>query len=220
MAAAPDVEKVELLLARGADPTFRSAAGYDAATAAASYRGSTASIRALLDAGAAAEPPDQLKVRRSPLLLASMSGDLDTVALLLAHGADVNPRPGPSGDSPISEAITFGRTDVVRALIRAGAKTNLVERTGVNLLHWATITNRPEVIPELANARVDVNAVDDAGFTPLMYAATIDFGDTAALDALLAAGADRTIRNGAGRTALQQARQLGHARLARALSTR
>jgi len=123
-----------------------------------------------------------------------------------------------SGDSPLSEAITFGRTDIVRALIRAGAKTDLVERTGVNLLHWATITNRAEVIPELARAGVDINAVDDAGFTPLMYAATIDFGDTATLSALLTAGADRTIRNASGRTPLQQARRFGHANLARTLA--
>jgi ankyrin repeat protein len=218
MAAAPDVAKVSLLLARGAVATFRSPGGNDAATAAASYRGSTEAIRALLDAGASTEPPEQVNARQSPLLLASMSCYLDTVSLLLARGASANPRPNPSGNSPISEAITFGRTDVVRTLIRAGAKTGLVERTGVNLLHWATITNRAEVIPELVRSGVDVNAIDDAGFTPLMYAATIDFGDTATLSALLSAGADRTIKSGSGRTPLQQARRLGHTRLARVLA--
>jgi ankyrin repeat protein len=140
------------------------------------------------------------------------------VSLLLARGARANPRPNPAGDSPISEAITFGRADIVRTLIRAGAKTDLVERTGVNLLHWATITNRADVIPELARSGVDINAIDNAGFTPLMYAATIDFGDTVTLTALLAAGADRTIRNGSGRTALEQARRLGHTRHARMLA--
>jgi ankyrin repeat protein len=218
MAAAPDAGKIRLLLTRGARVTFRSPAGYDAATAVASHRGSAEAMRALLDAGADAEPPETVKVRHSPLLLAAMSGDLETASLLLERGARANPRPNPSGNSPVSEAITFGRADVVRALIRAGAKTDLVERTGVNLLHWATITNHADVIPELANAGVDINAIDDAGFTPLMYAATIDFGDSATLRALLAAGADRTIRNESGRTALQQARRLGHARLARILS--
>jgi ankyrin repeat protein len=218
MAAAPDVEKIKLLLARGADATSRSPAGYDAATAASSYRGSAEAIRALVDAGANAEPPEGVKVRHSPLLLASMSGDLESVTLLLARGAHANPRPNPSGNSPISEAITFGRADVVRALIRAGAKTDLVERTGINLLHWATITNRADVIPELARSGVDINAIDDSGFTPLMYAATIDFGDASTLSALLAAGADRTIRNDSGRTALQQARRLGHTRLVRVLA--
>ncbi len=217
MAAADDASKVRLLLSKGAEAKRRAPSGYDAITAAASYRGSAPAMALLLDAGADAEPPASVKTRHSPLLFASISGDLDAVRLLLSRGASANPRPNPSGDSPISEAITFGRADVVSALIQAGAKVDLRESSGVNLMHWATITNRPGVIPELAHAGVDVNAIDEAGYTPLMYAATIDFGDTAVLEALLAAGADRTIRNGSGRTPLQQARRLGHLQLARAL---
>ena len=217
MLAMPDLAQVTQLIASGADVRYRTPAGYDAVTVAASYRGTADIVRALLDAGAEPEPPDSAKARHSPLLFASMSGDLDTVSLLLARGAKANPRPNPSGDSPISEAITFGRADVVRALVAAGAKVDLVESSGVNLLHWSTITNRAEVIPVLAQAGVDINAIDEAGFTPLMYAATIDFGDTSTLRALLAAGADRRIRNPSGRTALQQAQHFGHAQLARAL---
>ena len=217
MLAMPDLARVKQLIANGADVRYRTPAGYDALTVAASYRGTAEIIRALLDAGAEAEPAEGVKAKHSPLLFASMSGDIDAVSLLLARGAKANPRPSPSGDSPISEAITFGRADVVHALVAAGAKTDLVERTGVNLLHWATITNRANVIPELAKAGVNINAIDEAGFTPLMYAATIDFGDTATLQALLAAGADKTIRNASGRTALQQARHVGHANLADAL---
>jgi len=217
MAAAPDERKVAELLRRGANATFRSASGYDALTVAATYRGSTVTLRLLLDAGAVAEPPDGVRVRHTPIMFAAVAGDADNVALLLSRGAHPNPRPNAAGDSPISEAITYGHVAVVRALIQAGAKTDLVERTGVNLLHWAAITNRAEVIPELAKAGVDVNAIDEHGFTPLMYAATIDFGDTATLRALLASGADRRIKNESGRTPLQQAKRLGYAQLAKAL---
>ena len=217
MLAMPDLAQVRQLIANGADVRYRTPSGYDAVTVAASYRGTAEIVRALLDAGAEAEPPDSAKAKHSPLLFASMSGDLDTVSLLLSRGAKANPRPNPSGDSPISEAITFGRADVVRALVAAGAKVDLVESSGVNLLHWSTITNRAEVIPVLAKAGVDINAIDEAGFTPLMYAATIDFGDTSTLRALVAAGADKMIRNASGRTALQQAQRLGHTQLAIAL---
>jgi ankyrin repeat protein len=217
MAAASDVDKVKLLLARGADPKFRASSGYDATTVAASYFGTAPVLRALLDAGGAAGPVNDRKAPRSPLLFASMSGDLDAVSLLLARGAAPD-QSSASGDSPISEAITFGRADVVRALIAAGANVHLVERTGVNLLHWAAITNRADVIPELAGAGVDVNAMDEAGYTPLMYAATIDFGGTATVRALLAAGADPAITNASGRTPSRQARRLGHLQIAAALA--
>jgi ankyrin repeat protein len=217
MAAAPDEHKVAELVRRGANAKFRSASGYDALTVAATYRGSAATLRVLLDAGVGAEPPDDIKVRHTPIMFASVAGDADNVALLLSRGAHPNPRPNAAGDSPISQAITYGHTAVVHALIQAGAKADLVERTGINLLHWAAIANRAEVIPELTKAGVDVNAIDEHGFTPLMYAATIDFGDTATLRALLASGADRRIKNESGRTPLQQAKRLGYAQLAKAL---
>ena len=117
----------------------------------------------------------------------------------------------------LSESVTFGHPDVVQALVNAGADVTLTERSGINLLHWATITNRATVIPVLVKAGVPLDAVDDFGYTPLMYAATVDEGDTEALKALIAAGADRSIRNDQGRTALEQARRLKHAALVDAL---
>jgi len=192
MMAATDAEKVSVLLARGADPS------YSALTIAAASRGTAPAIKLLLDAGAPVNAPEGVRAKNTPLLFASMTGDPDNVKLLLAHGAD------PS--AALAQAVTFGYPDIVRALISAGAPARLTESSGINLLHWAAIANRPEVMPALAEAGVSVNAQDDSGFTPLMYAATIDFGDTASLRALLKAGADPNIRNGEGRTAIEQAR--------------
>ena len=210
MAAALDPEKVRLLVARGADPKLRGRTGMDALTIAAGHVGSAESVDALLNAGAETMPPAGVHVRRPPLVAASLAGDLDTVKSLLAHGAQ------PSTEA-VSEAITFGHVPVVRALVEAGADVSAVDRTGVNLLHWASITNRASVIPILAAAGVPINAIDQAGYTPLMYAATVDHGDQDTLQALLHAGADTGIRNGQGRTARQQAEHFKHADAARAL---
>ena len=181
---------------------------------AASYYDNSVEVARLLATDTQVNPAPGAHAHTTPLRLASMSGDLETVRLLLAHGAD------PNLDSPLSEAITFDHADVAQALIAAGASTDGVESTGINLLHWATITNRAALIPVLVKAGVPLNATDDNGFTPLMYAATIDFGDTRTLDALLAAGADRSIRDSENRTPLQQARRLGHAKIETALNAK
>jgi ankyrin repeat protein len=203
MMAAPDVDKVRLLLDRGADAKIRAAAGTDAVTIAASYYGTSASIRALLDAGADAQPPEG--VRRGPLAYAAMSGDVETVTLLLARGAKASAE-------ALSESVTFGHAGVVQALVDGGASVQLHESSGINLIHWAAITNRASVIPVLVKAGVPLNETDDFGFTPLMYGATLDVGNSDTLKALLDAGADRRIRNDEGRTPLEQARRLKHAR--------
>jgi len=64
---------------------------------------------------------------------------------------------------------------------------------------------------------VPLDDIDDFGFTPLMYAATLDHGNTETIEELLKAGADQSIRNLEGRTPLQQARRLKHSQLADAL---
>ncbi len=203
MMAALDPEKVRLLLDRGADAMLRAGQGIDALGIAAGHYGTSASVEALLAAGAPAAPPEGVRVRRSPLVFAAMAGDAANVKLLLGHGAE------PSAEA-LSEAITFGNAPVVRTLLDAGAPAGVTDGVGVNLLHWATITDRPQVIGMLAEAGADVDALDDFGLTPLMYAAIIDFGDTAVLRALLDAGADRSVEDFDGKTARQHALRLKH----------
>jgi ankyrin repeat protein len=203
MMSVADAAKVQLLLSRGANAKARSTLGTDALTVAASYRGTTASLRLLLDAGAEPDPPDNVHVRNAPLTLAAMSGDLENVRALLKGGANATP-------NALSEAVTFGNPEVVQALVRAEADPTITESTGINMLHWATITNRPALIPVLAKMGVPVNDLDHNGFSPLMYAATLDFGETRALRALLKAGADPKLANHDGRNAIQQAEFLKH----------
>jgi len=184
--------------------------GTGSLTIAAAYRGSAETLRLLLEAGADVQPPAGVHSRNTPLLFASLSGDLENLKLLLARGAE------PSA-AALSSAATFGHVDVVQALIAAGASARGTEASGINLLHWVVIADRPDVIPALIGAGVPLNATDQNGYTPLMYAASIDFGDTRSLTALLRAGADPNIRNNEGRTAREQAHHYGHAALEAAL---
>ena len=102
------------------------------------------------------------------------------VTLLLTRGARAS-------TEAAAEAVTFGYADVMRALVRAGVDVSFAESSGINLLHWAVITNRADVVPVLVAAGVPLDDVDGFNYTPLMYAVTLDQGDTETLDAVLLA---------------------------------
>ena len=108
--------------------------GASALSITAAYRGTAASLQALLNAGAKADP--------LALVFSSMTGELDNVKLLLARGA--NPTAATKRGTPLSQAVTFEYPDIVQALIAAGASATMTESSGINLLHWAAIADRPK----------------------------------------------------------------------------
>ncbi len=73
-------------------------------------------------------------------------------------------------------------------------------------LDWAVVAHQTEAVRVLIAGGADVNAVDHFGYTPLMYAATIDYGDSSTVTELLKAGADPNLKDKKGETALAHAR--------------
>jgi len=70
--------------------------------------------------------------------------------------------------------------------------------TASRLLSWAAISNRPEMARLLIQRGADVNHVDKKGMTPLLYAASVDFGNSAMVDLLLKSGARPAARTKEG----------------------
>ena len=81
-------------------------------------------------------------------------------------------------------------------------------------LHWSVIAHHADVAKTLLEAGADAGAVDRFGYTPLLYAASIDFGDADTATVLLQAGADPGAKDQKGETAVSHARDIPYTRAA------
>jgi ankyrin repeat protein len=217
MMAAPDAVKMALLLDRGANVNARSETKYTALMVAAQYGiHSTPAIRLLLSRGAdAGQSQGKPLFNADPLFLAAYSGNAEVLPDLLKAGASLNGEMtliGTSNSDAISGAVRHAYLDVANVLVQLGAP---VDRTDARItpLVKAVVGDQVEMARFLISKGADVNHVDGNGMTPLLYAASIDFGSSAMIDLLKASGARADARTKEGLTALDLARKYKHTHL-------
>ena len=216
MMAAPDAEKMKVLIDRGAKVNARSETKYTALMVATQHRDSTAAVRLLLSHGAeAGQTQGQPLFNADPLFLAAYAGNAEVLPDLLKAGASLTGEMrllGTSSTDPISGAVRHGYLDVARVLVDLGAP---VDRTDLRItpLVKAVLGDQVEMARFLISKGADVNHVDTNGMTALLYAASIDFGSPAMIDMLLKAGARTDTKTKDGKTALDLARQYKHTHL-------
>jgi ankyrin repeat protein len=222
MMAAPDVDKMRLLIDRGANVNARSETKYTALMVATQYGiHSTPAVRLLLAHGAdASQSQGKPQFNADPLFLAAYGGNAEVLPDLLKAGASLNGEMtliGTSNSDAISGAVRHGYLDVADTLVKLGAP---VDRTDARItpLVKAVLGDQIEMAKFLISKGADVNHVDGNGMTPLLYAASIDFGSPAMIDMLLKAGARTDMKTKEGKTALELARQYKHAHLIASLS--
>ena len=85
-----------------------------------------------------------------PLTNAVTSGDEQAVSALLANGADVNETTG-GGQTALILAVIFGRTNLVKLLMKAGADPHQRDNLGLNALEWAQRRGLTEAVTILKN---------------------------------------------------------------------
>jgi uncharacterized protein len=99
----------------------------------------------------------------------------------------------------------------------AGALVDEADNDGITGLSWAAISNRLDIARLLIQRGADVNHADKKGMTPLLYAASIDYGDPAKIELLLKSGAEAGARTKEGLTTLDLARKYNHTHLVASL---
>ena len=139
---------------------------------------------------------------------------LDPVRRKDIEKGDENLRTFPKEISPLQVAVWKKDAKSVNLLLENGANPNQSDSTGYTLLMNAVVNEADDVVAVLARHGAKVNEQytkfpgQDAGKTALIMAA--NQGRTEAIKALLAAGADKSIRDRAGYNAYQHAEHFRH----------
>lgn len=133
----------------------------------------------------------------TPLMKAARMGNTPKIEDLLANRADIGAE-DESGWTALMYAVASYRPEPIRLLLSAGADPNHVSINGdTPLMAAATVGNRLE---ELLAAKADINRQNRNAVTALMILASR--GDPAKVGAALRHGANPTLRDAAGRTAI------------------
>jgi ankyrin repeat protein len=188
-----------------ADRRLLDAAGTGAATA----------VAAALDAGADLEARDAR--RRTALLLAVTEDNVDAARLLVQRGADVNALDD-QHDTPFLVTGVTGSVAMLAALIPGGPNTRIVNRYGgVAVIPASERGHVDYVRAVLDTTDIDVNHVNDLGWTALLEAVILGDGGYAhqeIVQILLDHGADPTIADSDGVSAIEHARSRDFAEIA------
>ncbi len=170
-------------------------------------------VRWLLDHGAATEINYQYpEFLKTALICAVKSNFPRVVQMLLDKGADPNLVMA-DGSSALMIAANDGLTECARVLIN-NPKTNLRQKMRDDTvsaaedpkrepIHIAAFFNRIPILELLVQKGVSVNEKDDFGNTPLHYAARRLSHE--AIQFLISKGADKSIKNKDGISALGEA---------------
>ena len=139
-----------------------------------------------------------------PLLIAIRAGSLQVAGWLAGQPRVDRDAVNPKDENALMLAALRGQPDLLRLLVEQGAGVN---KTGWAPLHYAASHNgsaAAAMVELLLEHHAYIDAESPNGSTPLMMAAR--YGDIRALGLLLSSGADPTLRNEQGLTALDFAR--------------
>lgn len=204
MLAAPDADKMKILLDHGADVNARAKSKYSALMVAAAYREGTPAMKLLLRHGA------DVTGIPTPLKLAASIGNAEILKPLKDAGVAL--------DGALLAAVRTGQLEAARTLVHLGAPVDEADGSDITSLERAVLSNQMELARVLIEGGANVNHIGRTGMTPLLYAASIDFGDAAMIDLLLKSGAKPDATTKEGLSALDLARRYKHTHLIASLS--
>ena len=224
-ASAGSAESVKLLIGHGADVNAAESRKGQTALMWAAAENHPEVTKLLIDRGAKVAAASNSGF--TALVFAAVKNDAQSVRTLLAAGADPN-YALPDGTKVLLVATAYQSAKAAAELVDGGADPRVADRTGKTPLHSAAEFGSIDLVNKLIakqaaiNARTNKTAAGRGGFgggggafrlppgeqTPLLFAARANHPQI--VKALVAAGADPSIKAQDGTTLLMAAAGSGH----------
>ncbi len=156
----------------------------------------------------------------TPLLIAVQQNHIEIAKALIAAGSNINAQAA-NKDTPWLLAGASGRTEIIAAMIPAGPDFSIRNRYGGNALIPACERGHVETIELLLTTKIDVNHVNNLGWTCLLEIVILGDGGARhqrAAKLVLAAGADPNLADRDGMTPLAHARRNGQTDVAKLIA--
>ena len=180
--------------------------------------GDLAAVRRLLSDGADVDAPDARG--RTAVTAAAMDQHVQVVAALVDAGADVDIRDD-ERNNPLLLAGENGNVALLREVLRGDPDLGATNRFGGTALIPASDRGHVDMVRALLRTEIPVDHVNQLGWTALLEAVILGDGGEAhqqIVRALVDGGADVTITDRDGVTALQHARDRGFREIAQILA--
>uniref|UniRef100_A0A8C5HT21 Serine/threonine-protein phosphatase 6 regulatory ankyrin repeat subunit C-like n=1 Tax=Gouania willdenowi TaxID=441366 RepID=A0A8C5HT21_GOUWI len=143
-----------------------------------------------------------------PLHLAALHGYPDCCRKLLSNGFDINMLDD-HGRTCLHAAASGGNVECLNLLLNFGAEIDIKDNLGRSALHYATASGNSQCTVSLVRAGAEVNELDLTNCSPLHYAAA-SHTFCGCLDFLLENGANPTLKNSKGYSAVHYAAAYGN----------
>lgn len=97
---------------------------------------------------------------------AVITGNIEAVRQHIKAKTNLNEKEQMSGSTPLISAATFGKYDIAKILIDAGADLSIKNNDGATALHTSAFFCRIEIVQMLLDAKADKTIRNNFGATP------------------------------------------------------
>jgi len=183
----------------------------------AAERGDLPAVERLLEDGA--DVDERRADGRTAVTAAALGDHVDVARALIAAGADVDLQDSDRQNALLVTGVT-GSVAMLREVLKASPDFTLTNRYGGVSIIPASERGHVDYVRAVLDTAIDIDHVNHLGWTALLEAVILGDGGPAHVEIvrmLLQAGADRSIADRDGVTALEHAREQGYDDMVRLL---